>query len=136
MGAATPWDALADAHERHADAVRAAELATDDIDRARAALEADAAAEELDRAQALMGLLGGMLLCAALDHGTNMPRARLAKIVGELTDPAHDAAVKAVRLAKRAWNELDALKARVRELEDQIARLTPGVGHPSHLRAV
>lgn len=91
--------------------------------------------EAVEVAKDRCALLGGFLFLSMLDRSPDYPRARLARIVGELTDPACDAARKAAKLARRASWDLEALRDRVRELEEAVARLTPGVGEP-HLRVV
>jgi hypothetical protein len=114
-----PWDDLGDAFARLEDAERAGDET-----------ELAAAQANATRAQEHLGALGGLLFLMMLDHGTNTVRTRLVHIVGELTDPACNKADKAVRMAVRVWREMDALKIRMRELEEQLANLTPGVGEP------
>ncbi len=43
---------------------------------------------------------------------------------------------KAVRYARRAHEDIDALRQRVRELESVVATLLPGVGEPVLLKIV
>jgi hypothetical protein len=114
-----PWDDLADAYARLTQAERGG--GADDIALSRA---------NLLRAREHCGALGGLLFLMMLEHGSDAVRRRLAGLVSELTDPFCDAAQKASRLSVRAWDELDVLRQRVRELEEAVARLTPGIGEP------
>lgn len=119
-----PWEELAEAYARLAEAERGG--CADDIALSLA---------EVGRAKEHLGALGGLLFLMMLDHGTDAVGARLSRLVADRTGPFCDKAAKAARLAKRVWDELDAVRARMRRLEEDVARLTPGVGEPT-LRVV
>src|SRR5262245_54657496 len=116
-----PWDHLADCFERLRDAERACELAEDDIDRMLDAAELEVANTELARAQEGMRILGELLLRFALEEPGLPLQKRIAHVFGGLADAAWERATKAGKRANWAIAELDALKQRVRELENEIS---------------
>jgi hypothetical protein len=116
-----PWDDLADAFEQLARSERHG--TTEDIAVSRANLE---------RAKDRMAALGQLVALYALEPGRcGLPlQRRLAQVFGDLAQAAWDRATRAAKRATWAVNELDALKRRVIELEELVARVTPGIGEP------
>lgn len=112
-----PWQDLDDAYARLEAATRSADVA-----------ELMAARANLERSREHLAALGGLLFLMMLEHGSDVVRNQLAAIVGDVTNPFCEQAAGAVRMANRTWNEVDALRVRIAELEEQIARLTPGIG--------
>jgi hypothetical protein len=143
---ALPWDALADAFEELEEARRHG--TPDQLERAQLRW-----AETRDR----MGLVGATILHAAVSgFGSNAngffgggvflgtPQAgyvlrstldRLAELMGfatvrEIALGLERQLKAAIRLARQAHEEIDALKQRIVELECRVENRTPGVGEP------
>lgn len=130
-----PWDDLADAFERFQDARRARECAEDGFDLALATAELEAATANLERAKERICALGNLLFLYALAEPSSVVQQKLLELFSNSSQAAWDRATKALKRVAWCVAELDAIKERVRELEEQLARRTPGVGEPG-LRVV
>lgn len=137
LTAELPWDALAEARQRLDDALRAAELAGDELDAAMAGADAEEARAEYDRAAEHLAALGALLLLYAVERGcvAKATLDRLSEALGfslcfDMARKANRRTAWAEARAMDALEKLDAIRVRVAELERRVDGLTPGVGDP------
>lgn len=119
------WDELADAY----DALRASE-------RHGSAEEIGTARERVERAKDGLGALGSLLLLFALERGGLAVQRTLRGVFAADESAALEKSIKAGKRATWAIAHLDALQQRIRDLEEQVARLTPTLNEPPRLRIV
>ena len=119
-----PWDALADAYER-----------LGACERHGTAEEVQAARLVVDQHKDACAALGSLLLVFALERGGLMVQRVLHEAFAGTERLALERATRAGKAVKHLLAKADWYDMRLRELEKQIADLTPGVG-PPNLRAV